>query len=162
MLSPYNHQDLGEYRDRARTMSPSILKKLRRCSLQDPPISPRLRTPQLHRNHSLQDNSKSHQENLLIGILKNKKKRNVCCDSALSSEHSSSEVINEEIEKVSRESLFVERDPLPRGSVAFEAVMTELGSKEDLLRSHTVGSEDFKETVNRTKGQSRKVHWDIE
>ena len=156
----YSHQDFGEYRERARTMSPTILKKLRRISLQDKHLNTRPRPTNLQRNLSLQDNSRHHQESMLVGILKKKGRDSVL--SAGSSEQSLSELLNEEIESISRESLLIERNPLPRGSSDFEAVMTQLGSKDDLRKS--TDSDECKRNVNTPKShgqQNRKVHWNV-
>jgi hypothetical protein len=154
-----HHDDLGDYRQRARTMSPSVLKKLRRVSLQEKQSSPRTRPPTLSRNHSLQDNSKcSQNDNLLISILKKRE-----CTRSTCSSHSSTEILDEEIENTSREAIAIERNPLPRGSVDFEAVMTELGVNNDEVfesRAHTdTPSSPGGETVSP---RNRKVHWNIQ
>lgn len=169
--------ELGEYRDRARTMSPSILRKLRRVSAPER-HAPHPKHGTLQRNNSLQDHSTipssgrdQPDKSLLIGILKKSTKRkSVPSDGWASSScsESSTEYLNEEIAHASH----IERDPLPRGSEAFEQVMTELGSREDVANSkdmHT-GQSPLTSAVKNSHlstqqkhdlNQIRKVHWDI-
>lgn len=105
-------RDADEFRPRAKTMSPNVLRKIRNpCEV-------------------TQDSSSS----LLIGVLKKSSKESTSNlgGSLPELKQTADRYIEDCLERASRESLTFPRSPLPEGSRTFQNVLVEMGSEESI------------------------------
>ena len=160
-----------DFRPRVRSMSPSIIRRLRPKGS----ASPRDQTlPTIPSSREDLQASSDRRESLRRSILK-KGSGNGSVRAGSASfrgslpELSADTYIEECINRASQESLTFNREPLPRGSQTFETVMTELGSQENVSDT----TEQTKVNKTETRGNSaksarvlqnspvtsRRVHW---
>lgn len=168
MSDSTNHKD--EFRPRARTMSPSILRKLHPGGTQ----ASHLKIP------PHEDSMTTHTTSMLISALSPRTLQQASSHSAGSlPEVNIDQYIHNCLDRASNESLDIHRQGLPRGSRTFQTVMVEMGSQEAVykpdddviptkIKWKVQKSRDSEEVDGSSRGmctpenELRHVRWNVE